>query len=87
MHGNLTRATVGSSDAETIGAASNHAALNLANALGAWLGGLEIAAGCGYQAASWVGVALSLGGLVFLGASLLLHRKGAAQVTSARMAA
>ncbi|WP_256842783.1 MFS transporter [Ornithinimicrobium cryptoxanthini] len=63
-------------DAETIGAASNHAALNMANALGAWLGGLVIAAGWGYQAASWVGVALSLGGLVFLGASLLLHRRG-----------
>jgi len=61
-------------EAETLGAASNHAALNIANALGAWLGGLVIAAGWGYQAASWVGVALSLGGLAFLGASLLVHR-------------
>ena len=31
--------------AQTLAAASNHAALNLANALGAWLGGLVIAAG------------------------------------------
>lgn len=60
--------------AETLGAASNHAALNVANALGAWLGGLVIAAGWGYPAASWVGVGLSLGGLAFLGTSLLLHR-------------
>ena len=33
--------------AQTLGAASNHAALNLANALGAWLGGMAIAAGWG----------------------------------------
>ena len=32
-------------DAQTLGAAMNHASLNLANALGAWLGGLVIAAG------------------------------------------
>lgn len=73
-------------EAETIGAASNHAALNLANALGAWLGGLVIAAGWGYQAASWVGVILSLGGLFFLAASLLLHRRAAVPAHSGRMA-
>lgn len=73
-------------EAETIGAASNHAALNIANALGAWLGGLVIAAGWGYQAASWVGVVLSLGGLGFLGASLLLHRRDTGRSGSARMA-
>ena len=32
-------------DAVTLGAAMNHASLNVANALGAWLGGLVIAAG------------------------------------------
>ncbi|WP_237565425.1 MFS transporter [Ornithinimicrobium cavernae] len=74
-------------DAETIGAASNHAALNIANALGAWLGGLVIAAGWGYQAASWVGVVLSLGGLLFLAASLLLHRVDRARDASATMTA
>ena len=37
-------------DAQTLGAAMNHASLNVANALGAWLGGLVIAAGCGYRA-------------------------------------
>ncbi|QDO86993.1 MFS transporter [Ornithinimicrobium ciconiae] len=73
-------------DAETLGAASNHAALNIANALGAWLGGLVIAAGWGYPAASWVGVVLSLGGLVFLGASLLLHRGTTRAARSVRMA-
>ena len=33
----------------------NHASLNVANALGAWLGGLVIAAGCGYRAPAIVG--------------------------------
>jgi MFS transporter, DHA1 family, inner membrane transport protein len=64
-------------DAQTLGAALNHASLNAANALGAWLGGVVIAAGWGYTAPSWVGVALSLGGLVVLGLSVLLHRRTA----------
>ncbi len=61
--------------AQTLGAAMNHASLNAANALGAWLGGLVIAAGFGYTAPSWVGAALSLGGLLVLATSVLLHRR------------
>ncbi|MGZ4626783.1 MAG: MFS transporter [Kineosporiaceae bacterium] len=63
-------------EAQTLGAAMNHASLNLANALGAWLGGLVIAAGWGYTAPSWVGAGLSLGGLLVLVLSGLLYRKG-----------
>ena len=48
-------------DAQTIGAASNHASLNIANAAGAWLGGLVIAAGYGYRATGVVGAALAAG--------------------------
>ena len=62
--------------AQILGAAMNHASLNVANALGAWLGGLVIAAGWGYTAPSWVGAALSLGGLLILVASGVLHRRG-----------
>jgi DHA1 family inner membrane transport protein len=62
-------------DAQTLGAAMNHAALNMANALGAWLGGLVIAAGLGYTAPSWVGAGLSAAGLVVLGLSAVLHRR------------
>ncbi len=62
-------------DAQTLGAAMNHASLNAANALGAWLGGLVIAAGWGYTAPSWVGAALSAAGLVVLLASAALHRR------------
>ncbi len=61
--------------AQTLAAASNHAALNLANALGAWVGGVVIGAGYGYTAPSWVGVGLAALGLLILGASLLVHRR------------
>ena len=62
-------------DAQTLGAAMNHASLNVANALGAWLGGLVIAAGYGYRSPALVGVALSLAGLVVLLLSAALHRR------------
>jgi len=53
-------------EAQTLGAAMNHASLNVANALGAWLGGLVIAAGYGYTATAYVGAGLSLLGLLVL---------------------
>ena len=61
--------------AQTLAAASNHAALNLANALGAFIGGAVIAAGHGYTAPSVVGVGLAVLGLAILGISLLVHRR------------
>jgi len=63
-------------DAQTIGAAMNHASLNIANALGAWLGGVVVAAGFGYTAPSWVGAGLSVAGLAVLLLSATLHRRG-----------
>ena len=62
-------------EAQTLAAAGNHAALNLANALGAWLGGLVIAAGYGYTAPSWVGVGLAALGLVVLAVSVRVHQR------------
>jgi DHA1 family inner membrane transport protein len=62
-------------EAQTLGAALNHSSLNVANALGAWLGGLVIAGGYGLRAPALVGVALSLAGLVVVLASGLLHRR------------
>lgn len=54
-------------DAQTLAAATNHSAFNIANALGAWLGGLVIAAGYNYGATGYVGAVLSALGLgVFL---------------------
>jgi DHA1 family inner membrane transport protein len=62
-------------DAQTIGAAMNHASLNIANALGAWLGGLVVAAGFGYRAPSWVGAGLAVAGLAVLLVSVTLQRR------------
>src|SRR5829696_8180917 len=60
-------------EAQMLGAALNHSALNMANALGAWLGGLVIAAGLGYRAPSAVGAGLAAAGLVPLGVSAALR--------------
>jgi DHA1 family inner membrane transport protein len=62
-------------DAQMLGAALNHSALNLANALGAWLGGVVIAVGLGYRAPSVVGAGLAAAGLVPLAFSALLRRR------------
>ena len=51
-------------DAQTLAAAANHSAFNVANALGPWLAGMAITAGYGFPSAGYVGCALSLGGLV-----------------------
>ncbi len=62
-------------DAQMFGAAMNHSALNAANALGAWLGGLVIAGGLGYAAPSLVGAGLGVAGLAVLAVSGLLRRR------------
>ena len=62
-------------DAQTMGAAMNHAALNVANALGAWLGGLVIAAGWGYRAPGVVGAVLALLGVLVLAWSASLRKR------------
>lgn len=62
-------------EAQMLGAALNHSALNLANALGAWVGGLVIAAGMGYRAPSAVGAGLAAAGLVPLAVSAVLRRR------------
>jgi len=50
--------------AQLMGAAINQSATNIANSVGAALGGVVIAAGLGYLSAAWVGVALAIIGLV-----------------------
>ena len=67
-----------SGEAQTLGAAMNHASLNIANALGAWLGGLVIAAGYGYRAPALVGAALSVVGIAVLAWSAAAHRRSEA---------
>lgn len=73
-------------DAQTLAAALNHSAFNVANALGAWLGGLVLAAGLGLAAPMWVAVGLSLGGMAIFAVAVMWQRadaRAAAPVVSA----
>ncbi|MGH8060663.1 MAG: MFS transporter [Pseudoxanthomonas sp.] len=51
-------------DAQTLAAASHHAAFNTANALGPWLGGMAITAGYGWTSTGYVGAATAVVGLL-----------------------
>ena len=51
-------------DAQTLAAASHHAAFNTANALGPWLGGMAITAGYGWTSTGYVGAATAVVGLM-----------------------
>jgi DHA1 family inner membrane transport protein len=50
-------------DGQSLAAALNHSTLNLANALGAWIGGIVLSRGLGYEWPSRVGSFLALAGL------------------------
>ncbi|CAM3591203.1 Inner membrane transport protein YdhP [Pseudomonas reidholzensis] len=50
-------------EAPSLAAASNHAAFNLANALGPWFGGMAITAGLGWTSTGYIGAAAALVGL------------------------
>ncbi|WP_188830223.1 MFS transporter [Nocardia camponoti] len=66
-------------DAQTLAAALNHAALNIANAAGAWLGGLVIAAGLGYTAPAAVGAILAVAGVALFTITVALAGRGHSQ--------
>ena len=70
-----TRLLDASPDAPSLASSLNHAALNVANALGAFLGGLVIAWGWGYVAPALVGAVLAVLGLGVALLSGLLERK------------
>ncbi|QKE82747.1 MFS transporter [Arthrobacter sp. NEB 688] len=52
--------------APTLASGANIAAFNVGNALGAWVGGMTIAAGLGYTSPIWAGAAVTALGLVVL---------------------
>lgn len=64
-----------SKGAEMLGASITQAAFNLGNALGAYLGGLPIAAGLGYTSPAIVGVVMALGGAGFAWMLIAKHKK------------
>lgn len=62
-------------ESRTLMGAMNLASLNVANALGAWAGGLTIGAGLGLLSAVWAGFALTAAGLaLFVGMGVKPHR-------------
>jgi DHA1 family inner membrane transport protein len=64
-------------DNQSIAAALNHSALNIGNALGAFLGGVVIAGGLGFVAPIWVGVILASAGLGLALASYAVENRRA----------
>ncbi len=70
-----TRLLDASPDAPSLASSLNHSALNIANALGAFLGGVVIAWGWGYVAPALVGAFLALLGLGVAVVSGLLERR------------
>lgn len=64
-------------DAQTLAAALNHSALNLANAGGAALGGVVIAAGLGYSAPALAGAGLAVTAILIWFPTVWLRRRAA----------
>jgi DHA1 family inner membrane transport protein len=62
-------------DAQTLAAALNHSAFNAANALGAWLGGVSIAAGFGWTSTGPIGAVLAAAGFGVYLVSRTLERR------------
>lgn len=58
--------------APSLASASIQSAFNIANSIGAWLGGLVIAGGLGLLAPSWVGAALAAVGIVIAAVAVVL---------------
>jgi MFS transporter, DHA1 family, inner membrane transport protein len=67
-------------NAQSLAAALNHSAFNVANALGPWLGGLAIAARLGWTSTGWVGCGLALAGFAAWVVAVITDRSPAAVV-------
>ncbi|TQC46476.1 MFS transporter [Rhodococcus sp. WS4] len=61
--------------APTMASGANIAAFNVGNALGAWLGGITIAAGLGFTSPIWMGAALTAAALAVLVVATVLDRR------------
>jgi len=62
-------------EAQTLAAASNHAAFNTANALGPWFGGMAIGAGFSPAVTGYVGAATAVAGLLVWALSVFVDRQ------------
>lgn len=64
-------------EGQSLAAALNHSTLNIANALGAWLGSVVLASGLGYEWPSRFGAMLAVGGLFVTAISAMVGRRSA----------
>jgi DHA1 family inner membrane transport protein len=64
-------------ESQALAASLNHSAFNVANALGAFLGGFVITHQMGWTAPVWVGLALSLSGLLLFKLALSVEARTA----------
>src|SRR5690606_2034376 len=62
-------------NAQTLAAAMNHAAFNLANALGPFFAGMALSAGYGWASTGWVSAAMAAAGIVVLGIAFMDSRQ------------
>lgn len=75
-----TRIMQYASTAPTLASGANIAAFNLGNALGAWIGGLTIAAGLGFTSPLWSGALVTVGAVVVMLVAAGTARRQAARV-------
>ena len=73
--------------AQLMGAAVNQSAMNIANSLGAALGGVVIARGLGYLAPAWAGVGLAVAGLALAATGFAVEARTGAARTRERVGA
>ncbi len=59
------------SAAPTLASGANIAAFNIGNALGAWVGGLTLAAGLGYTSPLWAGAVVTLAGVAVMAVAMV----------------
>ncbi|TAP25777.1 MULTISPECIES: MFS transporter [Micrococcaceae] len=65
-------------NAPTLASGANIGAFNVGNALGAWAGGLGIAAGLGYTSPIWIGAIITFAALVLVLVAMGLAKKSSA---------
>ncbi len=68
--------------APTLASGANIGAFNVGNALGAWAGGLGIAAGLGYTSPIWIGAAITAAGLIVMAIAAASARPRAKTATA-----
>lgn len=67
--------------APTLASGANIGAFNVGNALGAWAGGLGIAAGLGYTSPIWIGAAITASALVVMVVATVTARRPASRTS------